>query len=126
MKPLLFGIGQAVGPTFGAAQVASSDFCAAAECVCVWRRKQPKCGFQTVPAPHTLTITPTTHPPTINTHQSDVVAKYKAAAEIANKALAAVAEACKAGAKVVELCRLGDDLITKCAAGGGAGAKLCF
>ena len=39
--------------------------------------------------------------------------KYKAAAEIANKAIAAVIAAAKDGAKVIDLCRLGDDLITK-------------
>lgn len=44
---------------------------------------------------------------------SDVVTKYKAAAEISNKAIAAVLAACVEGAKVVDLCRLGDDTITK-------------
>jgi curved DNA binding protein len=42
-----------------------------------------------------------------------VVTKYKAAAEICNKAIAAVIEACKDGAKVVDLCKVGDDVITK-------------
>lgn len=42
---------------------------------------------------------------------SDVVTKYKSAAEITNKALKAVVDACKPGAKVVDLCDLGDKLI---------------
>uniref|UniRef100_A0A383VYP8 Peptidase M24 domain-containing protein n=2 Tax=Tetradesmus obliquus TaxID=3088 RepID=A0A383VYP8_TETOB len=42
-----------------------------------------------------------------------VVTKYKAAAEICNKAIAAVIEACKDGAKVVDLCKIGDDVINK-------------
>eukprot|EP00878_Enallax_costatus_P000747 GHUV01000864.1.p1 GENE.GHUV01000864.1~~GHUV01000864.1.p1 ORF type:complete len:391 (+),score=130.92 GHUV01000864.1:106-1278(+) len=42
-----------------------------------------------------------------------VVTKYKAAAEICNKAIAAVIEACKDGATVVELCKTGDDVINK-------------
>jgi curved DNA binding protein len=42
-----------------------------------------------------------------------VVTKYKAAAEICNKAIAAVVEACKDGAKIVDLCKLGDDTINK-------------
>ncbi|KAF6260545.1 peptidase M24, structural domain-containing protein [Scenedesmus sp. NREL 46B-D3] len=42
-----------------------------------------------------------------------VVTKYKAAAEICNKAIAAVIEACKDGAKVVDLCKVGDDVINK-------------
>eukprot|EP00475_Leptophrys_vorax_P036434 TRINITY_DN61570_c0_g1_i1.p1 TRINITY_DN61570_c0_g1~~TRINITY_DN61570_c0_g1_i1.p1 ORF type:complete len:391 (+),score=70.38 TRINITY_DN61570_c0_g1_i1:284-1456(+) len=42
---------------------------------------------------------------------SDVVTKYKAAAEITNKALATVAAAAKAGAKVLDLCELGDKTI---------------
>ncbi|KAI8465333.1 MAG: peptidase M24, structural domain-containing protein [Monoraphidium minutum] len=44
---------------------------------------------------------------------SDVVTKYKAAAEICNKAIVAVVDACKDGAKVVDVCRIGDDLIQK-------------
>ena len=40
--------------------------------------------------------------------QSDVVTKYKAAAEITNGALAAVIAALKPGAKKVDLCALGD------------------
>ncbi|GBF99872.1 hypothetical protein Rsub_12512, partial [Raphidocelis subcapitata] len=47
---------------------------------------------------------------------SDVVTKYKAAAEIANKAIAAVAAACKDGARIVDLCRMGDEIISKDAA----------
>lgn len=62
--------------------------------------------------------------------QSDVVTKYKKAAEIANStrcasllcthvitaadALTAVLEACKAGAKVVDVCQLGDTFINEC------------
>ncbi|GAX74700.1 hypothetical protein CEUSTIGMA_g2148.t1 [Chlamydomonas eustigma] len=42
---------------------------------------------------------------------SDVVTKYKAAAEIANKALAAVISECKDGAKIVDLCVCGDNVI---------------
>eukprot|EP00775_Hariotina_reticulata_P003729 gene3729-3990_t len=42
-----------------------------------------------------------------------VVTKYKAAAEICNKAIAAVIDACKDGAKVVDLCKIGDDAINK-------------
>lgn len=42
-----------------------------------------------------------------------VVTKYKAAAEICNKAIAAVVAAAKDGAKIVDLCRAGDDVITK-------------
>ncbi|CAI7749438.1 unnamed protein product [Closterium sp. NIES-54] len=44
---------------------------------------------------------------------ADVVTKYKAAAEIANKALATVAAQAKAGAKVLELCELGDKTINE-------------
>ncbi|GBF91385.1 hypothetical protein Rsub_04125 [Raphidocelis subcapitata] len=51
--------------------------------------------------------------PQLDLSNSDVVTKYKAAAEICNKAIKAVAEACKDGAKVVDLCRIGDDVITK-------------
>eukprot|EP01026_Neomeris_dumetosa_P016981 TRINITY_DN1647_c0_g1_i3.p1 TRINITY_DN1647_c0_g1~~TRINITY_DN1647_c0_g1_i3.p1 ORF type:complete len:380 (-),score=62.29 TRINITY_DN1647_c0_g1_i3:286-1425(-) len=42
---------------------------------------------------------------------SDVVTKYKAAAEICNKAIADVMAACKAGARIYELCVLGDTKI---------------
>ncbi|EIE26136.1 proliferation-associated protein 1 [Coccomyxa subellipsoidea C-169] len=42
---------------------------------------------------------------------SDVVTKYKAAADITNNALAAVIKAAKAGAKLVDLCSLGDKSI---------------
>ncbi|GAX82493.1 hypothetical protein CEUSTIGMA_g9920.t1 [Chlamydomonas eustigma] len=42
---------------------------------------------------------------------SDVVTKYKAAAEIANKAVAGVIAACKDGAKIVDLCVCGDSII---------------
>ena len=43
--------------------------------------------------------------------QTSVVTKYKAAAEIANKALAAVLGKCVAGAKLVDLCVEGDAFI---------------
>mmetsp|Transcript_17381 Transcript_17381/g.29787 ORF Transcript_17381/g.29787 Transcript_17381/m.29787 type:complete len:386 (+) Transcript_17381:39-1196(+) len=43
----------------------------------------------------------------------DVVTKYKAAAEICNKAIAAVIEACQEGAKIVDVCSIGDTLINK-------------
>ncbi|KAG2432330.1 hypothetical protein HYH02_013050 [Chlamydomonas schloesseri] len=43
----------------------------------------------------------------------EVVTKYKAAADICNRALLAVIEAAKDGAKVVDLCRLGDQFINK-------------
>eukprot|EP00245_Coleochaete_scutata_P016639 TRINITY_DN7851_c0_g1_i1.p1 TRINITY_DN7851_c0_g1~~TRINITY_DN7851_c0_g1_i1.p1 ORF type:complete len:397 (-),score=113.52 TRINITY_DN7851_c0_g1_i1:790-1980(-) len=42
---------------------------------------------------------------------SDVVTKYKLAAEIANKALSQVISSCKPGAKLVELCEQGDTFI---------------
>eukprot|EP00242_Pyramimonas_sp_CCMP2087_P005987 CAMPEP_0198224746 /NCGR_PEP_ID=MMETSP1445-20131203/98154_1 /TAXON_ID=36898 /ORGANISM="Pyramimonas sp., Strain CCMP2087" /LENGTH=394 /DNA_ID=CAMNT_0043904013 /DNA_START=72 /DNA_END=1256 /DNA_ORIENTATION=- len=42
----------------------------------------------------------------------DVVTKYKAAAEITNKAIAAVVAALKAGSKVVDLCTLGDECLS--------------
>jgi len=41
----------------------------------------------------------------------DVVTKYKAAAEITNKALAAVVAAIKVGSKAVDLCVLGDECL---------------
>jgi curved DNA binding protein len=41
----------------------------------------------------------------------EVVEKYRAAAEITNKALAAVVAACTAGAKIADLCALGDKVI---------------
>lgn len=44
---------------------------------------------------------------------SDVVTKYKAAAEIANKAIAVVCAAAKPGVKVVDLCKAGDDAIAE-------------
>ena len=44
---------------------------------------------------------------------SDVVEKYKVAAEVANKALAGVVASVAAGKPVVELCTFGDLLITK-------------
>jgi curved DNA binding protein len=43
---------------------------------------------------------------------SDVVTKYKAAADIANDALKAVVAAAKPGARIVELCEKGDAAIT--------------
>ncbi|KAJ2161353.1 hypothetical protein GGF46_001531 [Coemansia sp. RSA 552] len=42
---------------------------------------------------------------------SDVVSKYKAAAEVTNSALGKVFAACKEGAKVLDLCKLGDAAI---------------
>ncbi|KAK9808868.1 hypothetical protein WJX72_005476 [[Myrmecia] bisecta] len=45
--------------------------------------------------------------------KSDVVTKYKAAAEITNGALAEVIAACKPGAKIVDLCSKGDAHITE-------------
>eukprot|EP01024_Parvocaulis_polyphysoides_P072806 TRINITY_DN9290_c0_g1_i6.p1 TRINITY_DN9290_c0_g1~~TRINITY_DN9290_c0_g1_i6.p1 ORF type:complete len:185 (-),score=33.33 TRINITY_DN9290_c0_g1_i6:81-635(-) len=42
---------------------------------------------------------------------SDVVSKYKTAAEICNKSIADVIAGCKAGANVYELCALGDNRI---------------
>jgi hypothetical protein len=50
----------------------------------------------------------------IHANQSDVVTKYKAAADVCNKALAAVVDACKPGARVVDLCELGDATVAKC------------
>jgi curved DNA binding protein len=44
---------------------------------------------------------------------SDVVTRYKASAEICNKAMAAVIAECKAGAKIVDVCNAGDNLINK-------------
>ncbi|CAI5959283.1 unnamed protein product [Closterium sp. NIES-65] len=54
---------------------------------------------------------------------ADVVTKYKAAAEIANKALATVAAQAKAGAKVLELCELGDKTINELSQGVFKNAK---
>jgi len=51
--------------------------------------------------------------PELDLSNSDVVTKYKAAAEICNKAIAAVIADIKDGAKVVDLCKKGDDLIAK-------------
>lgn len=51
--------------------------------------------------------------PDLDLSDDKVVTKYKAAAEICNKAIAAVVEAAKDGAKVVDLCRIGDDVINK-------------
>ncbi|KAF5828289.1 peptidase M24, structural domain-containing protein [Dunaliella salina] len=48
-----------------------------------------------------------------NLSNSDVVTKYKAAADICNKAIAKVLAACQEGAKVVDLCQLGDNTITE-------------
>eukprot|EP01025_Chloroclados_australasicus_P046319 TRINITY_DN5111_c0_g1_i2.p1 TRINITY_DN5111_c0_g1~~TRINITY_DN5111_c0_g1_i2.p1 ORF type:complete len:378 (+),score=53.89 TRINITY_DN5111_c0_g1_i2:77-1210(+) len=42
---------------------------------------------------------------------SNVVTKYKTAAEICNKVMAAVKDACKVGAKIVDIANLGDDMI---------------
>mmetsp|Transcript_40461 Transcript_40461/g.89906 ORF Transcript_40461/g.89906 Transcript_40461/m.89906 type:complete len:391 (+) Transcript_40461:54-1226(+) len=52
-------------------------------------------------------------PAELDLSNSDVVTKYKAAAEIANKAIAAVIAEVKDGAKVVDLCNCGDNLINK-------------
>ncbi|KAG2484685.1 hypothetical protein HYH03_016514 [Edaphochlamys debaryana] len=48
-----------------------------------------------------------------NLSSPEVVTKYKAAADICNRALQAVIDACKDGAKVVDLCRAGDNFINK-------------
>ncbi|KAI8473942.1 MAG: peptidase M24, structural domain-containing protein [Monoraphidium minutum] len=53
------------------------------------------------------------HDEELDISKSDVVTKYKAAAEICNKAIAAAAEACTPGAKIVDVCRTGDDVIIK-------------
>jgi methionine aminopeptidase len=42
---------------------------------------------------------------------SDVVTKYKLAAEIANKTLEGLSRYCKPGKRVVDVCALGDNLI---------------
>lgn len=42
----------------------------------------------------------------------DVVTKYRAAGEIANKAVALVAAACTEGALISDVCKIGDDFIT--------------
>jgi curved DNA binding protein len=49
----------------------------------------------------------------LNISNSDVVTKYKAAAEITNKTLSFVMGACKPGALVVEVCAQGDALLEK-------------
>src|SRR5688572_27715445 len=41
----------------------------------------------------------------------NIIAKYKTAADIANKALAAVIAQCVPGKKILELCELGDKTI---------------
>ncbi|GIL71145.1 hypothetical protein Vretifemale_1754 [Volvox reticuliferus] len=43
----------------------------------------------------------------------EVVTKYKAAADICNRAVQAVIDGCKDGAKIVDLCRTGDNFINK-------------
>jgi curved DNA binding protein len=55
---------------------------------------------------------------------SDVVTKYKAAADIANNAIAAVVAAAKPGAKIVELCSKGDAAITEAIAKVFKGKKI--
>lgn len=52
-------------------------------------------------------------PQELDLSNSDVVTKYKAAAEICNKAIAAVIAECKDGAKVLDICNIGDALINK-------------
>lgn len=47
---------------------------------------------------------------------SDVVTKYKAAADIANSALASVVAAAKPGTKIVDLCQKGDEAIQQATA----------
>ncbi|KAJ2552699.1 hypothetical protein EV175_003213 [Coemansia sp. RSA 1933] len=42
---------------------------------------------------------------------SNVLSKYKAAADVANLAMKKVIESCKEGAKIIDLCKLGDDTI---------------
>lgn len=49
----------------------------------------------------------------LNLSNSDVVTKYKAAAEICNKAIASAISSCKAGAKIVDVCQSTDGLIAK-------------
>mmetsp|Transcript_5228 Transcript_5228/g.13659 ORF Transcript_5228/g.13659 Transcript_5228/m.13659 type:complete len:388 (-) Transcript_5228:147-1310(-) len=49
----------------------------------------------------------------LNLANSDVVTKYKAAAEITNGALALVISECKPGASVVDLCSMGDAHLEK-------------
>jgi curved DNA binding protein len=51
--------------------------------------------------------------PEMDLSNSDVVTKYKAAAEISNKAIAAVIAMCKADAKIVDICMAGDAFINK-------------
>lgn len=53
------------------------------------------------------------HEKELDLSNSDVVTKYKKAAEIVNSALNAVVDACKPGARVVDLCDLGDNAITE-------------
>jgi len=50
--------------------------------------------------------------PELDLSNSDVVTKYKSAAEIANKAIASVIAEAKSGAKIVDLCIAGDKLVT--------------
>eukprot|EP00798_Chlamydomonas_sp_ICE-L_P009206 gene9206-16346_t len=51
--------------------------------------------------------------PELDLSNSDVVTKYKAAAEIVNKSIAAVIAMCKDGAKIVDMCSAGDAHINK-------------
>ncbi|KAJ2484968.1 hypothetical protein EV174_002053, partial [Coemansia sp. RSA 2320] len=42
---------------------------------------------------------------------TNVVTKYKAAAEVTNSAIRKVISACKEGSKIIDLCKLGDAAI---------------
>ncbi|KAJ2081608.1 hypothetical protein H4R24_002229 [Coemansia sp. RSA 988] len=53
----------------------------------------------------------TTKKPDSTIANSNVVSKYKAAAEVSNSAIHKVLSACKEGAKVIDLCKLGDAAI---------------
>jgi len=59
-----------------------------------------------------------------NLSNPEVVDKFKAAAEIANRALAVVVQAAVPGAVVVDLCVLGDNTITQLAEGAYAKMKI--
>ncbi|KAK9813970.1 hypothetical protein WJX73_007488 [Symbiochloris irregularis] len=53
--------------------------------------------------------------PELDLSNTDVVTKYKAAADLTNGALAHVVKLCTAGTKVVEICEKGDQFITEAA-----------
>jgi methionine aminopeptidase len=50
--------------------------------------------------------------------------KYKAAADIASKALGGVVAICRAGASVVELCEFGDSVVDKMCAAAAKASKV--